>query len=79
MLQMNRRRAKIGGPAHGKPIPGFTLADCDEQFGDTIDRVVSWKSRVDVSGLAGKPVRLRFELKDADVFAFQFTKDKPSP
>ena len=26
----------------------------------------------DLGGLAGKPVKVRFELKDADLFAFQF-------
>jgi hypothetical protein len=29
-----------------------------------------------VSPLAGKPVRLRFVLKDADVYAFQFRSEK---
>jgi hypothetical protein len=57
----------------GKPIPGFTLADCHLQYGDQLDRIVSWKSGTDVSQLAGKPVRLRFELKDADLYSFQFT------
>ena len=60
--------------AEGKPIPGFTLADCAEIGGDEIDRTVHWKGGSDVSALAGKPVRLRFVLKDADVFAFQFRK-----
>jgi hypothetical protein len=64
--------------ADGKPVPGFTLADCHEQFGDAIDRVVSWKSGVDVSSLSGEPVRLRFVLKDADVYSYQFTKDQSS-
>ena len=59
--------------AAGKPIPGFTLADCNLQFGDQLDRVVSWKAGPDVSQLAGRPVRLRFELKDADFCSFQFT------
>jgi hypothetical protein len=60
------------------PIPGFTLADCNEQFGDEIDRVVSWKQGTDLSELSGKPLRLRFELKDADLYSFQFTqKTKP--
>jgi hypothetical protein len=62
---------------HGKPVPGFALADCHELFGDTIDRIVSWKSADNLSNLAGKPVRLRFVLKDADVYSFQFrAKDK---
>jgi hypothetical protein len=58
--------------ADGQPLPGFLLADCQEQIGTEIDRVVNWKGGAGVSALAGKPVRLRFVLKDADVFAFRF-------
>jgi hypothetical protein len=64
-------RAELQDEA-GRPIPGFTLADCDLQFGDQLDRVVSWKSCTDVGRFAGRPVRLRFELKDADLFALRF-------
>ena len=56
----------------GKPIPGFMLDDCHLQYGDQLDRIVSWKSGTDVSKLEGKPVRLRFELKDADLYSFRF-------
>jgi len=56
----------------GQPIPGFTLADCNLQSGDQLDRTVSWKSGTDVRGLAGKPIRLRFEMKDADLYLFRF-------
>ena len=59
-------------------MDGFTLDDCHVQYGDQLDRVVSWKSGSDVGRLAGKTVRLRFELKDADLYSFQFTsKAKP--
>ena len=58
--------------AKGNPIPGFTLEDCPEIIGDQIERTVSWKQGPDLSALAGKPVRLRFVLKDADLYAFQF-------
>jgi hypothetical protein len=40
---------------------------------DDIDRVIRWKSGSDVSALAGKPVRLKFDLRDADVFSFWFS------
>ena len=58
----------------GKPIPEFALSDCRLQFGDELDRTISWNSEADVSKLSGKPVRLRFELKDADLYSFQFAK-----
>lgn len=56
----------------GEPISGFGLEDCPEIFGDTVDRVVTWKSGADVSKLAGQPIRLRFEMRDADLYSFQF-------
>ncbi len=58
--------------AAGKPINGFTLADSADLFGDDLDRQVSWKAGPDVSKLAGKPVRLRFVLKDADLYSMRF-------
>ncbi|MDZ4288415.1 MAG: hypothetical protein U0984_10680 [Prosthecobacter sp.] len=57
---------------NGKALPGFALEDCPPLFGDTIERTVTWKNGGDVSALASKPVRLRFALHDADVYAFQF-------
>ncbi len=62
--------------AEGKPLEGFALADCPPVFGDAIDRVVSWKNGADIRQLAGKPVRLRWVLKDADLYAFQFRRSK---
>lgn len=58
--------------AEGKPIPGFTLDDCPDIIGDQIDRVVAWKQGSDVAGLAGRPVRLRFVMKEADLYAVRF-------
>lgn len=59
----------------GKPLPGFALDDCPPVFGDTIERSIAWKAGVDVSQLAGKAVRLRFVLRDADLYSFRFIKD----
>ncbi|MHB0936594.1 MAG: hypothetical protein ACYC6A_09410 [Armatimonadota bacterium] len=58
--------------ADGMPLPGFTLDDCPEIIGDEIRRVVAWRQGTDVSRLAGQPVRLRFVMKDADLFSFKF-------
>ncbi|MGE3315274.1 MAG: hypothetical protein AB7O26_09170 [Planctomycetaceae bacterium] len=60
---------------HGRPIPGYTMADCEEIGGNYIDQRVYWKGKSDVSSLAGKPVRLRINLKRAKLYAFQFTAD----
>ena len=57
---------------NGKSFEGFGMKDCYPVFGDTIERTVIWKNGSDVSKLAGRKVRLRFVLKDADLYSFQF-------
>lgn len=58
--------------ADGQPVPGYTREDADEIIGDEIERIVTWKGNRDVSALTGKPVRLRFIMKDADLYALRF-------
>jgi hypothetical protein len=41
-------------------------------FGDEIEGVFSWNGEGDLGRLAGTPVRLRYVLKDADLYAFRF-------
>jgi hypothetical protein len=56
----------------GQPLPGHSLADCDDVFGDAIERPVTWKHSTDISDLAGRAIRVRFVLRDADVWALRF-------
>lgn len=56
--------------ADGKALDGFQLSRCDEIIGDRIERIVTWNGAADVP--AGRVVRLSFELKDADLYAFRF-------
>jgi hypothetical protein len=78
-LEINFSTSAAGGvrveiqDADGKPLPGFAASDCPEIVGDEIARTVSWKHGSDVRKLAGQVVRLRFELKDADLYSFRFT------
>lgn len=60
----------------GEPIPGYTLTECPEIIGDEITREVAWENIADLSRLAGQPVRLRFVMKDADLFSFRFRDGK---
>lgn len=53
--------------AEGRPLEGF---DSGELFGDRVDRIVPFQG--DLAALAGTPVRLRFQLRDCDVYAFRF-------
>jgi hypothetical protein len=55
----------------GEPIPGYTLEECPVLVGDSIERRVKWVTVPDVSGLRGQAVRLRFVMKDADLFALR--------
>lgn len=66
-------RVEIQDP-QGTPIPGFTLKDARETIGNEIERPVAWQAGEDVSALAGKSIRLRFVMKDADLFAFRFAE-----
>lgn len=77
-LSLNFSTSAAGGvkvgfeDVDGKPVPGFGLEECVMQIGNELDRKVTWKSGSDVSTLAGKTLRLRFSMKDADIFSFKF-------
>ena len=62
--------------AHGRPCPGFSLEESPLIWGDEIEHVVRWErthpkatSEKPLAHLAGKPVRLRLVLKDADLYS----------
>ena len=56
----------------GKPLSGFSASDCEPIIGDRLDALVSWKGGADLSELAGQPIRVRIELKDAQLYALRF-------
>jgi hypothetical protein len=60
--------------AQGVPLSGFRWQQCHEIYGDALERTVSWQEGNEVGKLAGQPVRLRFVLRDADVFSFRFVE-----
>lgn len=64
-------RVELTDPA-GKALPGYSLTECDETFGDSLDRAVTWNGKTEVSALAGQTVRLRFDLHDAEIYSFRF-------
>ncbi|MFH1569187.1 MAG: hypothetical protein ABIL09_14425 [Gemmatimonadota bacterium] len=67
--------------ARGVPLPGYTLDACEPIFCDALDYTVRWRSPAggDLRPLEGRPVRLRFLLRDADLYAFQFVPFRPAP
>ena len=52
---------------NGKALEGF---DSGRLFGDSVRRPVDFAG--DLRTLAGKPVRILFEMKDADLYSFRF-------
>jgi hypothetical protein len=61
--------------AHGHPLPGRAFADCPDIFTDAIDHTVTWSTGPDLSAWQGKPVRLKLQLREADLYALQFQKE----
>ena len=55
-----------------EPLPGFSVEECPQIIGDEIRRVVTWQESSDVGRLAGQTVRLKFSLKDADLYSIRF-------
>ncbi len=59
----------------GQEIEDFTAEQCDLiHTANEINRGVSWRGNADVGKLAGQPVRLKFLVRDADLYAFQFAE-----
>jgi hypothetical protein len=56
----------------GKAMPGFGFKDCARIKGDFIDKTVNWRSGSSLKALQGKTVRLKFQMQDAKLFAFEF-------
>jgi len=63
----------------GNPLPGFSLEDSPTIWGDEIEGRVTWRryggkaALNPLKHLEGKPVRLRFVLRDADLFSLRFS------
>jgi hypothetical protein len=62
---------------NGTPIPGYSAAEAQELIGNYIEHPASWRGGTDVGTLAGKPVRLHFIMKDADLYSIQFQPGNP--
>lgn len=57
----------------GSAIEGFGPEQCDIiHTANEISHPVSWGGKMDVSTLAGRPVRVKFLVRNADLHAFQF-------
>ncbi len=57
----------------GQAVQDRALDDCVPLTGDGVDVLVRWKTGGDVTSRAMKPTRLEVEMKEAGLYAFQFT------
>ena len=64
-------RVEIESP-DARALPDYGLADCVPMVGDEIEGAVRWRHGIDVSALAGQRVRLRYVLRDADIYSMRF-------
>jgi hypothetical protein len=77
-LEINYSTSAVGGlrveiqDASGQALPGFRIDDSPEIIGDEIERIVGWKGGAALGRLAGQPIRLRFVMKDADLYSIRF-------
>tara|TARA_Y100001949_G_C15801978_1_gene249621 strand:- start:105 stop:587 length:483 start_codon:yes stop_codon:yes gene_type:complete len=79
-LQLNYATSAVGEikielqDKQGKPIPGFSIDDAQTIIGNEISRIVEWNGNSDVSALAGKTIKMRVYLKDADLYSIRFNR-----
>ncbi len=84
-LVLNYSTAAAGGvrvelcDAVGAPLAGFELGACRELVGDAIEQPVRWAGEPDLAARAGQPVRLRFVMREADLFSFRFGESARVP
>lgn len=56
----------------GQPVAGLSAADCHPMIGNCIEQAVRWRDDAKPGLVEGRPVRLQFQLRDADVFSMRF-------
>jgi hypothetical protein len=56
---------------NGEPIPGYSLEESEVIVGDRIERPVVWRAG-DLKQFSGRPMKLRFVMKDADLYSIRF-------
>jgi len=77
-LLLNVQTAKAGkvlvevADSRGKPLPGRSFNECDPIVGDYFDIPVTWRGDADLGYENGQPVILRFRMRAARLFAFEF-------
>ena len=58
--------------ANGKAIRGFAATNCVPLIGDATARTVQWNTKAKLPSLAGKTIRIKFEVTDGDLYSYRF-------
>ena len=67
-LQGELRVELVG--SDGRSIAPFAVGNCVPLYADDTCQQVKWKTGARLSALAGQPVRVRFHLRSAQLYAF---------
>ena len=73
-IRVEIAEAPVGGidDIHSAPAAaGFAFRDCAPVLANGVDVPVRWKEQGDVGALRGRPVRLRFYIRNADLYGFR--------
>ena len=54
-----------------EPIPGYTLEEAEPITGDHLFARPQWKDHADLSELIDRPIRLEFQMREAEIFAIR--------
>ena len=60
-------------PSSDGAVGGYSFEDCDVITGDMLRHTVTWRGNSDLSAWAGRPVRLRFQMRRVRLYAMRFT------
>lgn len=58
-----------------EPIGGYGADDADDLRTDSVDAEVTWNGSPSLGELSGRPLRLRFHLQNARLYAFRIDRD----
>ena len=55
---------------HGVQHEGFSRSDCVLFDGDSVDHRITWRTKTSLDDLRGRAVRLKFYLRNAELYSF---------
>lgn len=57
---------------YGKPVTGYAEREASWVCGNSVRMPVTWGANQDVGDIEGRPIKLRFIMRDCKLYAFQF-------